>query len=241
LPTKLPITIAKLADVANQFRECYVAKPDGSWTLDIDGVPDGWVPKARLDEFRNNNKALNLKVNELETRLKTFDGVDPTAAAATAAKLTELEARFEGVDPNEYRSLKAKPDLSARVSELETKLAASEASAARSALKTSVGDAFLRAGGLPEAADFITSKAETIFAMTNGQLTTEQWSAERPGEKLSLDEWMRARYVDAAFAFRPSGGGGASKGNRLPGPNTISGDDFGKNIDAIAAGKVTVV
>jgi hypothetical protein len=213
-----------------------------------------YVPKAehdatvaKLGEMRDNNRALNRKVSELEE--KALDPAKLAELEAAAAKLTAFEAKYADIDPDEYKSLKARPDLSARVIELETALATEKAakSAAQQAadsatFRAKVSDAFLAGGGRSEALDFIIAKAEKTFTLANGQLTTKEFSATRPGESLSLDEWVVARSLDNAFAYQPSSGGGARGGAGGGGKQVVGRDplEIGKNAAAIARGDVLV-
>src|SRR5436309_3119324 len=105
---KLKSIIDNLVEVPGNMREFYTARGDGKWEVSLDGEPSGFVAAEKLAEFRDGNRALNAK-------LKAFDGIDPATVTATAAKLADLEKKFDGVDPEEYRALKAKPDVSKRV------------------------------------------------------------------------------------------------------------------------------
>src|SRR5262249_25005383 len=134
-----------------------------------------------------NNRGLNAKVTELEAKLKAFEGIDPTTVAATAVKLADLEQRFAGIEPEEYKALKARPDLSSRVTELEAQLASEKAatttarqSADAAVFRSKVADAFVAAGGRPEALDFMIAKAQEQFTVKNGALTTTEFSTRRP-------------------------------------------------------------
>jgi len=224
---KLKAVVDDLVEVRSNLREFYTRRDDGKFVLTLDGDPPGYAKADKLAEFRDNNRALNSKVTDLETRLKAFDGIDP----------------------EEYQTLKARPDLTPRVTELEAQLAAEKAAttaAQRSTdaavLRSKIGDAFHRAGGRPQAQDFIIAKAAEVFSLDNGVLTTQQFSTNRPGEPLTVDEWVGARLLDSAFAFLPSSGGGASPSSGPPAKRIVSSDplEFGQNLEAIAKGEVIV-
>ncbi len=219
---KLKAIVHDLVEVSNDVRRFYQARADGRWEVSLDAEPPGYVKAEKLDEFRDNNRALFASKTELEAKLKAF----------------------EGVDPEEYKALKSRPDLTPRVTELEARLASAQRSADSAVFRTKVADAFLTVGGRPEALDFIITKAQGTFTLANGALVTQEFSTERPGEPLSLTEWVGARVLDSAFAFMPSGGGGASNhgGGRTSTARTISRDpvEFGRNIESIAKGVVTV-
>jgi len=225
---KIKPVINALTDVSVALRDLYAKREDGKFVLNLEGDPPGYVTADKLDEFRNNNRSLNAKTAELETKLRAFDGIDP----------------------EEYKGLKARPDLTPRVSELETQLATEKAARAATQLsadqlvfKSKVGDVFLHVGGRPEALDYILPKAAAVFSLKDGQLATTEFSGNRPGEPLSIDEWMISQTLTSAFAFKPSSGGGAGdKTDRrtTEGTKVIGVAEIGENIEAIAKGKVTV-
>jgi hypothetical protein len=227
MPVKLKPIIDHLADAPGSPRDAYVARSDGKWELQIDGDVPGYVKADKLAEFRENNRTLNAKLADAEAKLKAFDGIDPA----------------------EYQTLKARPDLTPRVTELEAALATergakttAQQTADAAVFRAKVADSFLAAGGRPEALEFVVAKAREQFVLENGALSTKDFSPSRPGEPLSLAEWMGARILDSAFAFKPSSGGGASH-SATPQPKRTIGSDpleFGRNVEAIAKGQVTV-
>src|SRR5215212_7534548 len=86
---ELKATLASKADydaLSEAVRALYTEK-DGKYTLDVEGVvlaSEAADLKAKLDDFRTNNRTLH---NELET-------------------LRPLTKKYEGVDPDEYRAQK---------------------------------------------------------------------------------------------------------------------------------------
>ena len=133
--------------------------------------------------------------------------------------LRPLAQRFEGLDPDvaraaivELETLRRQPseDEAARVADLEARLSAAESVAASTTLRSTVAEAFSKAGGRPDALDFIVAKAAGVFAVEGGTLTAKSFSPDRPGERLSLHEFMTQLVKDVSFAFEKSSGGGAS-------------------------------
>lgn len=188
---------------------------DGKHHMRFEGDVPGWVKSEKLDEFRTNNKVLHARVEELTTQLKAFDGIDPVKAkqAPDPAVVTRLEAERDDA-----------------------------------LLRAAVLPMFLGQGGLPDTAigDVITNEAKKTFQVKDGQLNSTQQSTTNPGQPLTLDEWMTAQLTTRAWAFRGSKGGGAANGaNHGPHPATTVIDkhdalSFGRNLDAIAAGKARV-
>jgi len=151
---------------------------------------------------------LNRKVSELEDQLKAFNGVDVTALTS---ELADLKQKFGGIDPEEFKTLRVRPDLSARVTELETALATEKAakSAAQQAVDSAtfcakVSDVFLASGGRAEALDFIIAKPEKTFTLANGQLTTKEFSAtDRANRSRSMSGSWRGRSTTPSRTSRP--------------------------------------
>ncbi|MGE0361464.1 MAG: hypothetical protein AB7H93_12145 [Vicinamibacterales bacterium] len=152
--------------------------------------------KAKIAGFRDNNIALLREVEPLRALKQQFDGLDAEKVRADLAELATLRQQ--------------PPADAARITALETQLAAATATAAGATLRTLVGDAFLKTGGRPEALDFVLGKARDLFDVRDGQPEARVFSPNRPGEKLSIDEFIAAQTKASAFAFFPSSGGGAS-------------------------------
>jgi hypothetical protein len=107
-----------------------------------------------------------------------------------------------------------------------------------------ISAAFLRSGGRASAIDYMVDNAAKTFTMKDHALTTKEFSSAKPGERLTVAEWMQAQVSVADFAFLPSRGGGASgSGPATPAKRTVSRDplEFGQNLAAIASGDVTVL
>jgi len=244
MPVKL--TVQDPSEVAAPLRGDYKRGADGKFHLMLEGVhPDS----AKLAEFRENNVALLKEINEVK---RTYEGIDPDVArAALTTDYTALAAKlavFNGVDVEEYRALKARPDIASVEAALATEKAAHESTRIRHAITTE----FLRHGGRESAVDFIVGSAANTFAIENGEVTSKEFSNIRPGERLSVSEWMAQQSSVADFAFKPSAGGGVPKGHsggiaRLgirPNANELrdpTPQDLGANASAIASGKLKVV
>jgi hypothetical protein len=217
-----------LVEVPGDLRELYKPTADGRFALDVDGELAGYVKADKLNEFRTNNRTLHGRVKEFETE--------------NAALVEKLKA-FEGTDPK-----KSETDVAAAVeaakAELAAELAAERTAHAATLLRNAVSVEFLKAAGRESAVDFIVARATEAFAFKDGKPTTNEFSAENPGEALSIAEWVGQQTHNLDFAFRPSRGGGA--GGNSTGASarrTVSRDpmDFGKNLAAIAAGDVDVL
>src|SRR5438309_3553269 len=169
----LKYAIEKLEDVAEPLRSQYVKSADGkSFTLDVDDHPDA----ARVAEFRSNNVRL----------------------------MKDLE-RFKDVDPAEYARLKAAGD-SAEVVALKLKLSQAESAAIEASKKAddaafsnTIGNAFLKAGGLPSAQGYIVGEAAKAgFTVKDGALVSTQLG--KPGEPLTINDWLQIQFSTSDFA-----------------------------------------
>jgi hypothetical protein len=196
---KLKHTIDDVVEVIGPLRDFYTKAEDGKFHLSIDGE------SSKLSEFRDKNIALMKELDELRPLKVKYEGIDPDATA----KLTEAEAKlatFDGVDPAEYRLLKARPDATKRAAELETDLATEKAAHAATKFKTTTTVEFLKTGGRESAVDFIATEAAKVFAADG---TTKELSTINPGVPLTVAEWMKQQVAVSDFAFNPSRGGGA--------------------------------
>jgi hypothetical protein len=198
----------------------------------------------KLAEFRERNVVL-MKENEDKTK-----------------QLADLTARYDGIDPEEYRNLKTKAtagdtELQALKSTLATRdgeLTAEKTAHAdtrkradSAVIESKISDAALKAGCLPKARAFIVSQGAGVFTVAaNGQLTSTKFSPDRPGEPMSLDEWVTLQTRENSFAFAPSSGGGSNPSKGHPGTSgkvlkNPSPQDLGKFSKEIASGELRVV
>lgn len=234
----LKLVVTDISTVPEAQRSLYIQR-DGKYVLDVEGAvahAEHEALKAQLVTFRDNNIAL-LKALGAQT---PEDGLKRAAAVAgiDQAKLERLKA----IDPDEYERLKTQvaglkdkgmdtPDAAdAKVkalieaalgplkSQLETEQKArqaAQAAADEGALRTSVATAFTKAGGRADALDFVAGAAKGAFRVVDGKVVAAEgkFSTAKPGEPLTLAEWMDETAKQYAFAFEPSKGGGAPGGN----------------------------
>lgn len=262
MPALAPV-IDKLEDAPEAARQFYTAR-DGKFHVDLNAAPAGFVPAAELAvangkvvEFRDTNIALTKKVGELEPAVKKFEGIDPDAARAAITKVAELEKK--GVKGAEDVATLVQNGITAALKPVQEQLATitSREEATRKAneqltLRTTLGEKFTKAGGLPEVLDFIVNKSNGVFIVDNGvvKAAANQFSADRPGEPLTVDEWVTRQTKESPFAFKKSSGGGADPlppgggGPTRPAGQTVLKDptpqQLGEHAKDIKAGKVRV-
>jgi hypothetical protein len=187
----------------------------------------------KLKEFRENNirltQQLEALTKERDDLKASFEGLDAKSVREDLARLAELD--------------KAKPHE--RVAVLEAELADARRRVDTSVLKSAVTDAFIRAGGRAEAADYILSKATPLFTVENDVPVGRGFDQNRPGEKLTVDSFISTQVRESAFAFKPSSGGGAdpkpgggsTTGRKLVNPTP---HELGAHSAAIARGDIKV-
>jgi hypothetical protein len=209
----------------------------------LSGAPLGFVAAAdlaaansRVVEFRDNNVALKKQVDELLPLKTKYEGIDPDAARAALAAQDELKKKGvtkpEDIAAMLDAAVKAavKP-LTEQITSITTTSRETQQRADSMTLRQTLSDKFLKAGGVPEALDFIVSKAAGVFVVDGGTVkaAANKFSTDKPGEPLSIDEWMTSLTKESAFAFKSSAGGGA---NPLPsggGPTRPAGQLVLKN------------
>lgn len=263
---QLPAVVEKLEDVAEPVRQFYVAK-DSKFALDLAGAPVGFVPAADLAtangkviEFRDNNVKLVKEVEELRPIKTAFEGIDAKTAREAIAAHEELKKR--GITkPDDVAALRAeilkdvdmtivKP-LREQLTQLTSTSQADRKRADDLTLRTTLGDKFNKAGGELAATDFIVSRAAGVFKVEDGKLVAEanQFSADRPGEPLSVEEWLTRQTKESPFAFKSSSGGGANPITGNGGPSRPAGQlvlkdptaqQLGQHAGDIKSGKMRV-
>jgi len=236
---------------------------DGKYYLKLEGAPVGFAKQADLEsantklaEFRDNNRALNTQKTELETKLKSYEGVDPAKYAEFETKIKELEKK--GVTAAGDVADIVKNAVAAAVKPLEEReaqRAASEKAAIERADRESLRSALTAAGvavGVAESAmtDYV-NRGMGVFKVIEGEIAARKgdapiFSKQKPAEVLTVAQWATELQEEAPHLFKPSRGGGAGgnggNGNGGGPKKTISADplEFGKNIEGIAKGEVIV-
>ena len=214
----LKFVVDKLDDVPSAFRGEYTKGDDGKFRLVLDGEHPD---TAKLKEFRNTNNEVKKERDALKLKVAELEkrAPDEDVAALTAKLATSEAARIEA-----------------------------QSKADASVLKSVVTAAFLKAGGRQKAADYILGQAKSVFTVENGELKTTQFSPSRPGQSLTLDEFLIGQMKESDFAFEPSRGSGA--GPLSSGGGTVSNipelrdptpEQLGRHADEIMAGKLRVV
>ena len=192
-------------------------KPDGDeFRLD---VPNGLVPKAKLDEFRKTNVALKKKVEK-------FGDLDPEAAREALDRKEEFEAGEGANSPEKIRAA-AEALAAERVSKMKTthaeQLATKDGTIGRlngSLNDRVVGDALRKAGSdlgvHAGAVDDLISRGKAVFAVdSDGNLIALDSDGETPrlndrGDAFSAGDFVGGLKKSAAHLFGETSGSGSS-------------------------------
>ncbi len=223
---QLAPVVDNLDAVPEPARQFYVQK-DGKYHVDLNGTPAGFVSAAELAqangkvvEFRDTNVRLLQEVEQLRPIKAKVEGIDIDAAKTALAEKAELAKK--GIKNADDVSNIVKAAVDAAVAPLTTQITAitqtaqeAQKRADAGTLRAAIQETFTKAGGVPEALDFIVNKASGVFIVDCGTVkaAATQFSTDKPGEPLSMAEWMTQLTKQASFAFKPSGGGGANPQN----------------------------
>lgn len=154
-----------LKEIPAEDVRLYVER-DGAWHLDVDGKED----RARLAEFRENNIALQRQLAEMQAK---FEGIDPEAVRKLAEEKARLEEEQQ-LKAGEFQSvldsrLKAQnADWEKRVGAVTKERDALNARLASIQIDQGVVAAATKRGLRATAMPDITARARTVFRLVDG-------------------------------------------------------------------------
>ena len=236
--------VETLDDIPEALHEHYAEKDD-NFVLVHDA-------NDAVDQFRANNVALREKVEGLETKLKTFDGMD-------ADKYKELESLErqkrdkELIDSGDVETL-INEKIDVQKSEYEKRLDAVnvELSNVRGELvATKVTDqlksAAASAGVRSDALNDVVVIASGDWELREGAAVRVQnnevvLSVKNAGEPMTMGEYFDGMVTEKPFFFNGSSGAGGQESKNAGGGRGIANDPMliGQYAADIAAGKVVV-
>jgi len=238
------------AEIPEGIREHY-AEREGVFVL------DGYVPKSKLDEFRENNRGLSKKTGELEAQLLKFKDIDPTKYSEAVQKLQELENdRLAGA--GEYKLLKANLEQqhaeAIKAEKAKAKALQDNWNKERIANQTAM---IVMKYAVPEEGNMKYVQADilekaTIDPDTNKIVFLDEKGLKtknEAGEDLTLEEFLTKQYIPHSKLFKKSTGGGALGAGDIPmvTRNTVHVDNIsGKDISGdmfskLASGEIQAV
>lgn len=230
MPSIIPV-IDKLDDVPEPLRAFYEPK-DGKFHITLSATPPGYALAAELAaangkviEFRDTNIGLKRTVDELTPLKDKFKDIDPDAARSALEQVAKLNKKGVKDVDNDIQTMitaavtAATKPLNDQLVQISTQNTENQKRADGMTLRSVIGEKFTKAGGLPDLLDYlITQKASGLFVVENGAVKAapNQFSTDKPGEPLSVDEWLTRMTKEAGYAFKPSSGGGAPDAGGKP-------------------------
>lgn len=206
--------LEKIEEVAEPLRAFYEAGQDGKYYLQVEGM----VPKAKLDEFRDNNIELQRKITEYDTKFKDVDVVKYKELLAAQGKTPkEIE------DAVQARLRVAMEEHTEIVNNLQTDLGKT-----RSQLETVLVDGTLKseatkAGVLPTALDDVVLRGRLVYKMKDGKIVAVNGEGQPLYDKdgsspMAVTTWLKDLKKNAPHLFAGMQGAGGN-GNGGRGPN----------------------
>lgn len=219
-PVKTKFIYTDPAEIPAALKPHYV-ESNGKWVLDVEGA----VPKAQLDEFRDNNVALKAKI-------EAFGDLTPDRAK----ELIEKEKDFKAGNPKTKEEIEAA--VQARVAEMkanhETALKAANDKAAKlqTDLESHVIDrALIEAGtelGLrPTATEDLTFRGRQSFRLDeHGRPVAKDKDGNTlygpAGDPLTPKDFVATLTKAAPHLFDSSAGSGAGGSGNKNGGNAVN-------------------
>lgn len=193
------------------IKEHYTQQGD-SWVLDVSDL----APKQKLNEFRDRNIQL---MKEMDALKASTSGVDPEeykALKANAQRLKEkklIEAdKIDEVFNERLAPLKAEHER--QIKEYQSKTTQYESELSRLLIDNEIRAAASKVGARATAVDDLILRGHQVFKYQDGKvlpLNGDQIAYGKSGEPLSIAEWMGTLSDKAPHLFESSNGGGASK------------------------------
>lgn len=230
----LKFVVQSLSEITNEAHKAlYKPQDDGTFRLDVDGV----VPREKLDEFRNNNVALQNEKTTLSQQLDKFKDIDPAKYQEFKSKAEAYKGDKDIEDIVNQRLTEAKKNYTDQIENLSSKLNSSESTLAKHLIGSSIREAAVKVGAVPTALKDIEGRANELFTVENGKVIPKLDGAIVYGKDgvtpMSASEWAVNLSKEAPHLFSQNQGGGANNSGAR------SGDKSRENMsiaEKIAAG-----
>lgn len=250
---KAILTREEHSALAEPLRAHYAEK-DGKFVLGLEGdLPEIVEARARLDEFRTNNRKLHTELEELRPLKVKYDGIDPEEHKKLKTEVEQLRAHgVKGPDDLEAR---IKDEVERHVRPVKEKLAASEKREQEAQqrfidkeFESLISEVATKNGVRAQAVSLILTPARSKFEYKDGQLVAK--AGVKHPEDSTKDftplDWVHTLAKEQPYLFEASEGGGAN-GNRNRERSNVatlvnpSSEEMGRNMDKIAKGEIKVV
>lgn len=241
MPMKL--LLASIDDLPDPIKALYKKTDDGKFALDVED--DG--AKAKLDEFRSNNRDLKEQLKAALEKIDTFKDIDPGKYKELLSKLQSdeekkllkdgnveevIRLRVEALKREQAEQISAKDKIIAKL-EADTKQAVSDRD-------TYIIDSELRkAVDHPElgfqsgVADLVRRQVLEEFILKDGRVIGAKKDGTiiygKNGEPKTLGEFLADVAKERPYLVKPSNGSGANNnGGHQNGAKTIKRVEFEK-------------
>jgi hypothetical protein len=153
-------------EIPAEHAALYVER-DGAFCLDAEGATD----KTKVDEFRATNNALKKELEDLNAR---FDGIDPDEVRRLAEEKRKLELEAQGHKPEEIEKIVVervkglKADWDKQLSAVTSERDSLTTRLTAIQIDQGVITTATKRGLRPTAIPDITARARTVFKLVNG-------------------------------------------------------------------------
>lgn len=227
MPILTKVTEEQFKTIPEAMQDAYEKKDDGNYYLT--GV-DGYVPKAKVDEFRETSKTTKAELDKAIEELKKFDGVDLKVVAELQKQAKDLEDKklIDAGDIDQIVNERVKPIVEAakkEASDLQSALNMVNRQLGILTIDNKATELGVEAGIQKSAIPDLVMRANRQFQIVDGKAKALD-SEEKPVfaadgiTPLTLDKtWIETMKTDAPHLFTPpkGTGSGPGDGNRAPG------------------------
>lgn len=227
MPILAKLTKDQYEKLPDFLQDGYEQNSDGTYKLK---EVEGMIDKKKLDEFRENNRTLQTQIEEVQTQLAVFEGVDVDKFKELQEQQRQLEEKelIEAGDIDKIVEARIKPVVEAK--DKEIKALAEQNSTANTQLSVLMiddvtADLATAVGVESTALMDVKSRARSQFKIKDGKAVAVDGEGNAVyGEDgvtpLALDKsWMENLKTNAPHLFKPAKGTGADNenGTRTPG------------------------
>lgn len=179
-------------DTVPEGMEQFYQAVDGKYVLKVEGLPqvedkskELADAKAKLDEFRTNNR-------ELFSQLEKLKGVD------TSAQVEELVKQAVAANTQKLQSIEQeKAQLAAQLEEV--------------IISDKLKEAAIKYGVAETAIQDILNRGKATFQVKDGKPLPRNGAVDSDGNVLSPEAWVKALQTEAPHLFKQSTGTGAKR------------------------------
>lgn len=242
----LKAVLTSIEEAPEALRGLYVEK-DGAFILPVEGmIPETQFneAKTKLSEFRNSNIQVLKERDQLKAQLdgfaKQYEGVDLDEYRTLKEQTKKLKGRgVESPDDIEAIIKKAIKPMADKIESIEMERRKLQDALSEKAFDDLLSKSAIDSGVRLEAVEDAIYRAKRNFNFSDGKII------DKNNEEISPAEWFKTDLaVKAPHLFKPNTGSGVPAtpdGN--PPVKTLSNIDpveFGKNLEGIAKGKIRI-